>query len=276
MSNEISLLFLNFPNQNQVKEQLILAENARVNYYIQNYPSYMAKGYSLSLPKLILENINAKDKALSLVETSVLKTINKRYLDYEKESKLYQNEWFELLDNNVFEIAREIVGSLSTVSRTLVPTFWGTGGSNWKIKSFFPYIPKDKAIDLFREGVIFVKMDSRTKTDPMRRKKLIVHELIAHGTTEKLRENTPIDESFNCTHQADKEWLVGEVEAQILWRMGCYPKLEDPQRQKISLQAQDSTRKAFYVDPFAPPDKLELKYPGNITKVIEETIQYLK
>lgn len=232
--------------------------------------------YPLSLPATIRENIKTSQIALSLVKEAVQRTIDGHIADYQKESEAYQNQWQELLDKKVLEIAKEIIGPLSSAIRTLIPTFWGTGGSNWEVKSFFPYLTEDKATRLFGEGVIFVKMDSRSQTDPMRRKKLIVHELIAHGTTEKLREDTPMDESFACTHQADKEWLMGEIEAQILWRMDYYPRLEDPQRQKIASLAQDTTRKAFYVDPFTPPDKLELKYPGNIAKVIEETIQCLK
>jgi hypothetical protein len=266
------LVFLDFTNPDEIKPKLLAAERNRVSFYIREFPVYKSKGYSPLLPDEIQVVIEDPIEANNRVIGSISRRIDSGYDSYAQLSKTYRKEWEELLENKLWEVARVIMGPLSYTARTLVPTAWGMGGSNWG-KGTTAYDDDEDLKKLFGDGIVFIRMNlvKDTEDDSLKRKRFLIHEFIGHAVTVDLRADTPIDENVpKCSHQPDKEWLADEITAQIMYRMGYYQNLCDVPRQQMSRKAQNTTKQSFY------SENEELKYPGGIDLVIKEIVEKLK
>lgn len=266
------LEFLNFLEQDSTSKKLITAEANRARFYINNYSTYLKIGYNPILPEAIQSLVEYEtQKALSLVDAEVTKYIQQNYEKYQEVSRLYEVEMKKLTDKGVWKIAIDVMGNLPTINRFFVPTAWGTDGSEWG-KGTTAFDEDIKMKSHFKDGVIFARMD--VYEDPIQKRKHLVHELVAHASTVDSRADTPLDEnSEKCLYSPDKEWLMEEITAQIVYRMGYYSTIDDPPRYPITKEAQDTTRKAFYVD---GTSSSSLKYPGNIKKALEEASAALR
>jgi len=270
------LAFLDFAKPEEVKPKLLAAERNRVSFYIRNLSVYKSMGYSPLLPEEIQTVIEDPAEFQNRVDNAISQRIDSDYDSYAQVSKTYQKEWEELLKNNLWEVAEAIMGPLKFTVRTLVPTAWGMIGSNWGKAA---YDDDEILKELFGDGIIFIRIDQgkSVEGESLKRKRFLIHEFIAHAMTDYLRADTPIDENvLKCSHQSDKEWLADEITAQVMHQMGYYERLVDVPRQSISNDAQQSTREAFYINPSANSEELELKYPGRIDQVIQEVVGNLK
>lgn len=269
-----TLQFLDFNDVPHTISKLKAAEVNRVSFCIREYSDYKAKGYLPRLPEKIMPIVDEVDNAVKLVPNAVSQGIEHNYDSYARLSDTYKQEWDELLQNNLWGVVEEIMGPLSFITRIIVPTEWGMGGSEWG-KGSTPYDEDPNLSDIFGDGIIFIKIDhgqeSGNDNISLKRKRTLIHEFIAHSMTVNLRANTPLDENVEkCSHPSDKEWLADEITAQVMWKLGYYKSLSDVPRQVMSQQAQESTRKAFYVNPLASMSELKLKHPGDIVAVIGE------
>ena len=273
-TNHPALIFLDFTNPDEIKPKLFAAEKNRLSFYINQLPVYKSKGYSPILPDEIKAVENDTAESLNRVAGAISQRIDSDYAGYALLSQTYQKEWEELLGNNLWEVAEEIMGPLKFTTRTLVPTAWGMEGSDWG-KGTAAYDEDENLNQLFGDGIIFIRINPSPSpdNDSVKRKRTLIHEFIGHVVTVSLRVDTPIDETLSkCTHQPDKEWLADELTAQVMYKMGYYERLDDFPRQSISSQALQSTREAFYTNPSAGPEKLKLKHPGKIDQVIQEIV----
>jgi len=272
------LAFLDFAKPEEVKTKLLAAERNRVSFYIRELPVYKSRGYSPLLPEEIQTVIEDPAEFQNRVNNAISQRIDSDYDSYAQLSETYQKEWEELLKNNLWEVVKMIMGPLKFITRTLVPTAWGMGGSDWG-KGTTAYDDDEILKELFGDGIIFIRIDQgkSVEGESLKRKRFLIHEFIAHAMTADLRADTPIDENVpKCSYQSDKEWLADEITAQVMHQMGYYERLADVPRQSRSNDAQQSTREAFYINPSANSEELELKYPGRIDQVIQEVIGNLK
>jgi len=272
----VFLDFITYPED--TRNKLLAAEQNRVQFYIENYRVYLANGYYPLLPPKIRSVIENTNEALKLVQGAVTKKIDDEYDGYASLSRICQQEWEELLKDNLWGITQDIMGPLSFTTRTLVPTAWGMSGSDWG-KGTTAYDEDTNLSSLFGDGIIFIRLGLTENYEDvsLERKRFLIHEFIGHTVTVGLRADTPIDENIQkCSHQPDKEWLADEITAQIMHRMGYYPNLGDVPRQSIGHKAQDTTKKAFYGESFIDLEEPQLKYPGRINLVIQEAVENLK
>lgn len=277
-TNHPMLIFLDFAKPDKIKPKLLAAERNRVSFYIKEFSVYKSKGYSPFLPDKIQAVIENPTESQNRVNGAISQRIDSDYDSYAQLSGTYQKEWEELLENNLWEVAGVIMGPLKFTVRTLVPTAWGMGGSDWG-RGTTAYDEDENLKELFGDGIIFIRMNlsKDAEDDSLKRKRFLIHEFIGHAVTVDLRADTPIDENVpKCSHQPDKEWLADEITAQVMYKMGYYKSLGDVPRQSMGKQAQESTRKAFYVNPFVDAEEIQLKYPRRIDLVIQETVENLK
>lgn len=263
-----ALRFLDYRESNSAKSTLRFSELTRVRFYVANYQTYQANGYTPVIPSEVLSVIDDLTQAESRSVAAVENVIHDNFQLYTEVSALYQNDWQELLESGLWDAAAEVIGPVAAIQQTFLPTMWGTVGSNWNKDTEGD--GKNPLPSSFNDGIIYVRTDMATvgKNPSLERKLTMVHEFVAHSLTTSVRRGTPIDEEVpRCSHQNDKEWLMDAVTGEIMIRLGYLPSAKEIPFQERSQQATDITRSAFYIDPFS--EVLVLKYPGRMDLVVE-------
>jgi hypothetical protein len=150
-------------------------------------------------------------------------------------------------------VARAVYGFEPVGRFEIVPTAYGTlGGQLVMDGPVFCMIPK------YRGNA------SRTETE------FIVHEILAHGVTARLRNDTAMDESNpKCSHQMHKERLMDLLGRTFLVRSG----MMDPGAIKMQDRARENAAAdvdpLYYVDA-QNPDEYTLRYEGRFADLVRD------
>ena len=122
------------------------------------------------------------------------------------------------------------------------------------------------------DGPVFCRIPkyrgSRFRTE--REREFIVHEILAHGATAQIRNDTAIDESNpKCTHQWHKERLMDLLGRTFLVRSGMMISdniiMQDKAREKAGMDVDP----LYYLDHSAP-DENRLRYDGRFGDLVRD------
>ncbi len=251
-NNGISISIIN------KREELLKNETKRVRWYLDKYNVYAAQGYLPRFPRLIdprnCTNIS-ESEIQRIVDTELDTDIN----DYHAYAVLFNEVW-NLVKDKCIPVAREVYGFKPASHFTIMPTAYGMNGGQlvWDGPIYFR-LPKYRNVN-FR------------KTE----KELIAHEILAHGATAKLRNNTSIDESNpKATHQWHKERLMDLLTRTFLVRSGLMQFSDVQMQEKAQQIAADDVDPLYYID-YQLPDENKLKYEGRFTQFVKDLDLKLK
>lgn len=238
-------------------DDLLDCETARIRWYLDKYPTYITQGYSLRFPAGINPE-NREQITNSVIRNAISYEFEINLTDYQRYAEQFQNVW-RLIAEKCVPIATVVYGFIPTGQFKIVPTAYGTGGGQLVIDGpIFCRIPK------YRTG------NRRTEIE------LIVHEILAHGATAKLRNGTAIDESNpKCTHQWHKERLMDLLGRTFLVRSGMINTKDIKMQDKARKLACADVDPLYYTDS-KKPNESRLKYEGKFGDLVRDLDLKLK
>lgn len=232
-------------------DNLIGAEIGRVRWYLDKYPTYVAQGYQLRFPKGI--NPDNRDGITDQdIRTAIMGEFNTDLSDYQDYARQFEEAWIPIAEKLV-PVAKTVYG-FSPVGRfEIIPTAYGTGGGQ-----------------LVMDGPVFCRLPKYRGGGFRTEREFIVHEILAHGATAKLRNDTVIDESNpKCTHQWHKERLMDLLGRTFLIRSGLMGR-DDIRMQDKALEVAGTDVDPLYYKNHLTPDDNMLNYEGRFGDLVRE------
>jgi len=239
------------------RQDLIASETKRVRWYLDNYPVYAAQGYVLRFPKGIDPKSGAKLDDLE-IKNMVAAEVAADIKDYRDYAASIAKTWDTVKDKCV-PVARAVYGFDPAGNFTIIPTIYGTNGGQtvW-------------------DGPVYCRLPKYRPANFKSEAEFIVHEILAHGVTAKLRNNTAIDESNpKATHQWHKERLMDLLGRTFLVRSAMMGFSEVMMQEKAQQIAAAEVDPLYCQNPLSSSEN-ELRYEGKFAQLVFDLDSKLK
>jgi|GEM_PF-3567384 len=251
-------------------EELIHIETLRVMFYLENYEYYVKKGYASTLrfPRCVNPD---QFPEIALEHFVFEKRVKEAVVSEFYENKDLYLEFVGLICEEIermrvcIPVAEDLYGFLISGDYRIAPTAYGTIGSSHAHGNYGPMvfrIPKFLPKDV---GCGFTTCKYRSLLE------VLVHEVLSHGSTAKLREGTTICEFLPmCSHQQHKERLMDLLGYIILTETNLM-KPDDVAMQRMAIDEAGGD-----IDPFYFDKERNLLWRGNLKGLIERIDTFLR
>lgn len=233
------------------RDRLVQLEHERVMFYLDRYADYQQYHRILRFPDGIDPTRPPSSDQIRQMVASELDRDKQLYHGFTE----FFTDAIGQVNSHALPVAEELYGFPLHGNFEIAPTAYGTIRSPNEI--IHVRLPEFLPSNL---GMGFSTGSDRTPVE------MLVHELVAHKATAKLREATSINDSID-SHQSYKERLMDLLGRSILTRSGIL------RPNQVAMQVRPEQEASVHVDPLyysdsSMPSETDLPWAGDLSSLV--------